>query len=87
MDREEASALINAKMGSEEVYYEVTGGTLLTTDTPRSSILNNNVANNFEQETICCRVHLPVGLRNEKEAVSDQVSIVYIYSFAMLYGV
>ena len=35
MDREEASNLINAKMGSQEVYYEVTGGTLLTTDTPQ----------------------------------------------------
>ena len=35
MDREEASNLINARLGSEEVYYEVTGGTLLTTDTPR----------------------------------------------------
>ena len=33
MDREEASDLINAKMGSQEVFYEVTGGTLLTTDT------------------------------------------------------
>ena len=35
MDREETRNLINAKMGSQEVYYEVTGGTLLTTDTQR----------------------------------------------------
>ena len=32
-------------------------------------------------------MHFSIGPRNEKEAVSDQVSIVYIYIFAMLYGV
>ena len=35
MDREEVIALINARLGTEKVYYEVTGGTSFTTDTPR----------------------------------------------------
>ena len=34
MDREEASALITARLGSEEVNYEFTGGISFTTDTP-----------------------------------------------------
>ena len=32
-------------------------------------------------------MHFSIGLRNEKEAVSDQVSIVYIYIFAMVYTI
>ena len=32
-------------------------------------------------------MHFSIGLQHEKEAVSDQVSIVYIYIFATLYDV